>query len=82
MSLKDVGATVGTIQSKSRVCREDLERSPLMKSSAAHQVFGLFMDNYIVSAFSGCSTNLCYNPTYHFCSQTKLPGLDMSNVAR
>lgn len=56
MSLKDVGATVGTIQSKSSVCREDLERPPpsLIKSSTAHQAFGLSMDNYIVSAFSGC----------------------------
>lgn len=83
MSLKDVAATVGTLQSKSTVCR-DLERPSLMKSSTAHQavLFGLSMDNHTVSAFSGCSTNFCYNPTYHFCSQTKLPQLDMTNVVR
>lgn len=72
MSLKDVGATVGTIQSNITVCR-DLERPSLMKASTAHQAvfFGLSKHNYTVSAFSGCSTDFCYNPTYHFCSQTK-----------
>lgn len=55
---------------------------PVIISSTAHQVFGLSMDNDIVSAFSGCSPNFCYNPTYHFCSQSKLHGLGMSNAVR
>lgn len=95
MSLKDVGATVGTIQSKSTVCR-DLERLSLMKSSTAHQAvfFGLSMDNYTVSAFSGCSLiSVIIQPTtsapkpnqtgpirYEQCSQVSIPDSSISHV--